>query len=202
MLPRFGLALLLAGLGSVPSLAQEASLASVVTFDTVCLQCHEGECSGRLALRTEKNPEGVANHVKGYAGAQSTSTVLELKALIAGLKRDCRLPPPPVALPPDGRWTPAMLSALTLPDQTRLFVPLGVLAPGNQRLSLASAGGAARVRVQVLAQNFDIVVDEEAALNPGGTVAWRADESSTYFLRLMAKTPLGAVSVSNQSVAK
>ncbi|MBI3446806.1 MAG: hypothetical protein HY055_15940, partial [Magnetospirillum sp.] len=95
------LSLVLLGPGAA-SRAEDAPLATVVLFDSVCLTCHEGECSGRLALREGHSPSGLAGHVAGYAGAQPDKTVSQLRDLMGRLKTQCRLPPPPLAVPADG----------------------------------------------------------------------------------------------------
>ncbi|MDO8606834.1 MAG: hypothetical protein Q7R40_09890 [Phaeospirillum sp.] len=194
------LAVMAIALGSGPAAAQDASLPAVTIFDSICLQCHEGECSGRLALRTENNPAAVSGHVKGYAGAQSDGVVAELKALLGRVKTECALPPPPVALPADGQWTPALLESLTVADRLRMFVPLGPLSKQAQRLTI-QADQADRVRIQIIAQTFDIVVDEDMAIGPERRDRpWAVDEAGLHFLRIISKSPLGRLSIRNDAV--
>lgn len=187
-------------LGIGRATAGDASLPTVVVFDSICLQCHEGECSGRLALRTDNNPAAVADHVKGYAGPQSGSIVAELKALLGRVKTDCALPPPPVASPDDGQWTPALLSPLTVTDRQRMFVPLGTPGVGAQQLVIR-ATPSQRIRIQVIAQTFDIIVDEDLEIGPDpATRRWTADDAGPHFLRIIAKAPLGDLFIRNQPV--
>lgn len=176
---------------AAPAAAEEMPASTIVLFDAVCLTCHEGECSGRMALRTERSADGLAGHVASYAGRQDDTVVSRLKTLMSRLKTDCRLPAPPVAIPPGGTWDPAALAQVTLPDRQRLFVPLGRLEPGRYSVSLR-LDPAQRLRQQVVADSFDIVLDEEGNVGPDGyRLHWRVDEPGEYFLRLQARSPIG-----------
>lgn len=182
-------------LAAPAALAQEAPLSTVVLFDAVCLTCHEGECSGRMALRTERNGGGLAGHVAGYAGPQDETSVGHLKTLMSRLKTECRLPAPPVAIPPGGRWEPADLARLTLPDRLRLFVPLGRREAGAHAVTLKSERPQ-RLRLQVVADSFDIVFDQEVEATPAGTpLGWRVDEAGQYFLRIIGREAVGALRI-------
>ena len=181
-------------------MAQDASLATVVLFDSVCLQCHEGECSGRLALRMDKNPEGLAGHVRGYAGQQSEGVVAELQGLMGRLKTACVMPPPPVPVPTDGWWRPAMLRSLTVDDGRRMFVPLGLLDQGKQSLTIRSKESG-RIRLQVLTQGFDIVVDQDVDIGGDkGVTTWRVDDSGPHFLRLVSRNAIGEITIHNGAI--
>ncbi len=180
---------------AVPAAAQEMSTATVVLFDAICLTCHEGECSGRMALRTERSSEGLAGHVAGYAGRQDEGMVSRLKTLMSRVKTECRMPSPPVAVPADGIWNPGSLAPLTLPDRQRLFVPLGKLAPGSHSAVFRLAEPQ-RLRLQVVADSFDIALDEDSTVGPAGTsIRWRVDEPGEYFLRITGRQPIGALHI-------
>ncbi|ARJ64328.1 hypothetical protein WV31_00755 [Magnetospirillum sp. ME-1] len=184
---------LLVLLVAAPAAAQEMPAATVVLFDAVCLTCHEGECSGRMALRTERGSDGLAGHVASYAGRQDEGMVGRLKTLMSRLKTECRMPSPPVALPPGGVWEPSALAQVTLPDRQRMFVPLGRLEPGRHSVALRQDTDQ-RLRLQVVADTFDIVLDEEATIGPAAhRLHWTADEAGAYFLRIQGRTPIGAL---------
>ncbi|EME71264.1 hypothetical protein H261_04323 [Paramagnetospirillum caucaseum] len=189
------LLLLLSLTFAAPVAAQDMPVATVVIFDAVCLTCHEGECSGRMALRIERGDEGLAGHVASYAGRQDDGTVSRLKTLMGRLKTECRLPPPPVAVPADGIWEPAALAPLTLADRQRVFLPLGRLQPGAHSVSFR-LDEPQRLRLQVVADSFDIVLDEEDNIGPvDRRVRWRVDEPGEYFLRIIARRPMGALHI-------
>jgi hypothetical protein len=185
------LALSLALTAATGAMAEEMPLSTVLVFDAICLTCHEGECSGRMALRTERSADGLAGHVSGYAGPQDETAVSRLKTLMSRLKTECRLPSPPVAIPPGGRWEPADLARLTLPDRSRLFVPLGRREAGAHAVTLKSERPQ-RLRLQVVADSFDILFDQETEVVPTGTpLRWRVDEPGLYFLRIAGREPVG-----------
>lgn len=176
---------------AAPAASQEMPTATVVLFDAVCLTCHEGECSGRMALRTERGGEGLAGHVASYAGRQDDGMVSRLKTLMGRLKTECRLPALPVAVPADGTWEPGSLAPLTTPDRRRIFLPLGQLAPGPHSAEFR-LDPPQRLRLQVVADSFDIVLDEESTIGPAGLHArWRVEEPGLYFLRIIGRDPIG-----------
>lgn len=178
-----------------PAAAQDIPAATVVLFDAVCLTCHEGECSGRMALRTERSAGGLAGHVAGYAGPQDDASVGHLKTLMSRLKTECRMPAPPVAIPPGGGWEPADLAALTLPDRTRMFVPLGRREAGSHAVTLQTER-AQRLRLQVVADTFDIVFDQEVEVTPAGTpLRWRVDDAGQYFLRVVGREAMAPLRI-------
>jgi len=178
-----------------PAASQEMPTATVVLFDAVCLTCHEGECSGRMALRTERGDEGLAGHVAAYAGRQDDGVVSRLKTLMGRLKTECRMPVPSVAVPADGQWGPESLAPLTLADRRRIFLPLGQLPAGPHSASLR-LDSPQRLRLQVVADSFDIVLDEESTIGPTETrVRWQVDEPGPYFLRILGRDPIGLLRI-------
>lgn len=175
--------------------AQDIPTSTIVLFDSVCLICHEGGCSGRMALRTSRTGDGLAGHVAGYAGPAAVAEVGALKTLMSRLKTECRLPTPPVAIPADGRWDAAGLTALQLPDRTRAFIPLGAAKADEGKLSLRLAQPQ-RVRVQIVVADFDILHDRELEVGPDGTILrWNSVPGSEEFLRLLARTAMDGLVV-------
>ncbi|HYG91257.1 MAG TPA: hypothetical protein VD978_33940 [Azospirillum sp.] len=67
-----------------PVAAMDASLSLMVLFDTVCLQCHDAECSGQLALKRESQG-AIGGYVERYAGSRSGTTTNELQNLLVQL---------------------------------------------------------------------------------------------------------------------
>lgn len=178
---------------AAPAVAQEMPATTVVLFNAVCLTCHEGECSGRMALRTERGADGLAGHVASYAGRQDETMVSQLKTLMSRLKTECRMPAPPVAIPPGGVWEPSALDQVTLPDRQRMFIPLGRREPGRHSVTLRLDKDQ-RLRLQVVADTFDIVLDEEDTIGPvGRRIHWPVDEAGAYFLRIQARAPIGVL---------
>jgi len=66
----------------------------VLRFNTVCANCHEGECSGRLSFLL--GPEATFSHIRRFAGDADDILVRELQALLEHMKQECAYAPLPV----------------------------------------------------------------------------------------------------------
>jgi hypothetical protein len=92
-------------------------------------------------------------------------------------------------------WEPSALAQVTLPDRQKLFVPLGRLDPGRHSVALR-LDTTQRLRLQVVADTFDIVLDEEDTVGPDGLrIHWPVDETAWYFLRIQGRVPIGALRI-------
>ena len=66
---------------------------SAVRFNTICVDCHEGECSGRLGFSL--GPGAAYNHIRRYAGDVDDALARQLQALLVHMKRKCAYAPLP-----------------------------------------------------------------------------------------------------------
>lgn len=136
---RLALATLL--LAAAPGFALDnIPAASVVRFNTVCSNCHEGECSGRLSFHT--GAAAARGHMQRYLGAISDTEVETLFGLLRHTKERCAhyLLASPVTL--DRALTAGELSAWRNQHEGGYYIPLGKLDKGEYHLhiDLAVAG--------------------------------------------------------------
>lgn len=67
--------------------ADQLPTASIVRFNTVCTNCHEGECSGRLSFHT--GAKEALGHMQRYLGSISDSQAENLFVLLRHTKERC-----------------------------------------------------------------------------------------------------------------
>ena len=101
---------------------------SVLRFNTVCANCHEGQCSGRLSFSL--GPEATFSHIRRFAGEADAILVRQLQALLEYMKQECAYAPLPV---PDmqGLLGREILDAYRDPENGNYFMPLGKLERGE-----------------------------------------------------------------------
>lgn len=140
------------------------AIQSGLLFNTVCAQCHEAECAGRLSF-SSGHTAAVA-HMRRYVGAVSETTVQELFSLLRRMKERCAFPDMPIAVPADGLWSATDLAELREPSGRWYFIPLGTLEVGEYRLSL-TADRPATLGIEVISADFERVLDEPRRLPEG-----------------------------------
>ena len=155
----FMLGLLAANLAQA---APQISRSSGVLFNTICAQCHEGECSGRLSF--ESGQFGADAHIRRYVGDVPETMVAELFSVLSYTKHECAVYPLAVPVPADGSWSQSMLADLSTPSQCGYFVPLGALPQGEYQVDLTAAA-LVDLRVEVIAADFELLLDELATLS-------------------------------------
>ena len=126
--------------------AQEIPRPAVVRFNTVCANCHEGECSGRLSFQS---------------GAEAAA----LFSLLRYTKEHCSHYPVTAAWPEGGVWNTAELTLWRNQHEGGYFVPLGKFASGSRRLQITFAATAPG-RLKITDDRFEPLVEE--ALCPDG----------------------------------
>lgn len=154
---------------------------SVLRFNTVCANCHEAQCSGRLSFSL--SPEASFNHIRRYAGEADPVLLRQLKALLEYMKRECAYAPLP-ALDLHEPIEQEVLEAYRDPASGHYFIPLGVLKTGTYhlRLYLETPG---TLRVEVLNASFEFLIDEcfacDRTIPP---LTMEVEEASAHYLRL------------------
>ena len=138
---------LLAGLfHPLPAMSDEVPVRSVVRFNTVCANCHEGQCSGRLSF--ESGAEAARGHIERYLGPLSDEDIHFLFSVLRHTKEQCSHYPVDSALVVGQEWTEADLDPWRNPQEGAYFLPLGEVAAGSYRLQMVFAEPAqARVRI-------------------------------------------------------
>jgi len=159
----------------------------VVRFNTVCANCHEGQCSGRLSFSL--GPEATFSHIRRFAGDADATLVRQLQALLEHMKQECAYAPLPV---PDmqGSLRREILDVYRDPATGNYFMPLGKLEPGSYRLTLRLETPAS-LRVEILNRWFEFLVDECSDCSRGVfPVTLEVEEASNHYLRLRSESAL------------
>ena len=170
------------------SAADEASIATAVTFGTTCARCHEGECSGRLSFNL--GVEATTSHLIRHAGPLTKNSIRQLFAMLEYMKRECSYPPLNVPIPTDGIWSSSALAQLCRPLRHSYFIPLGDLDAGRHSLEL-EFGNEPHMHAEVVTWTFDLLIDQPLEIEDGrARVELQTTESSQAFLRLVAREPI------------
>ncbi len=80
--------------------AQEIPRPAVVRFNTVCANCHEGECSGRLSFQS--GADAARGHMERYLGKITSAEGAALFSLLRYTKEHCSHYPVTAAWPAGG----------------------------------------------------------------------------------------------------
>ena len=150
------IALIILVLG-MPAWGAEIPPSTVVRFNTVCTNCHEGECSGRLSFQS--GVLAAKNHIHRYLGALSEQEVEDLFALLKYTREQCRQYPVKADIPANWRWGARELEKWRNPVEGGYFIPLGALKSGGHRLSLFFAGDP-QGKVRVTDVHFETAAEE------------------------------------------
>ena len=79
-----------------------AALDAIVQFHTVCNNCHEGECSGRLSF--DSGSAAARGHIERYLGATPDASIASLFAMLRHVKESCSHYPAVPLRPAVGTW--------------------------------------------------------------------------------------------------
>ena len=143
--------------------AQEIPRPAVVRFNTVCANCHEGECSGRLSFQS--GADAARGHMERYLGKITSAEGAALFSLLRYTKEHCSHYPVTAAWPEGGVWNTAELTLWRNQHEGGYFVPLGKFASGSHRLQITFAATAPG-RLKITDDRFEPLVEE--ALCPDG----------------------------------
>jgi len=163
---------------------EEIPVSTVVRFNTVCTNCHEGECSGRLSFQS--GAPAARNHIRRYLGMSSEREIGDLFALLKYTKEKCA--PYPLKPPESSQWSASDLANWHNPIEGGYFIPLGALKPGEHRLRLIFAGEP-QGRVRVTDTRFDLVAEEQLCRGGAPLLVFTAS-GGEYFLHLQTQAGL------------
>jgi hypothetical protein len=180
------LALLTTGLPAAGADARPpASVETIVQFNTVCSNCHEGECSGRLSF--DSGAVAAHSHVERYIGKASEVHVAALFAMLQHVKETCAHYPSVPIRPATGVWEAAELAPWRNAVAGAYFIPLGTLAAGHRQLRL-EFDGTAEGDARIDDNRMETVADERLCGDMEKTVGFDATANTHYFLQLKAGT--------------
>lgn len=157
------------------------SIATIVEFNTVCSDCHAGECSGRLSFGS--GPAAARAQIERYLGNTHEIPIAALFAMLRHVKETCSHYPMVPLRPATGSWEAAELAPWRNSRAGAYFIPLGRLAAGRRQLFLEfdrPAEGSA----QIDDDRMQTVADERLCRDMTKTLALDATTTTTYFLHL------------------
>jgi hypothetical protein len=164
---------------SIAAWGAEVPQAAVVRFSTVCFNCHEGECSGRLSF--DSGAQAAHNHVRRYLGVATTPAEIDtLFALLKYTKERCAHYPLAATVPADGRWDADVLARWRNSVEGGYFLPLGRLDAGDYRLDLRFSGEP-QGRGRVTDARFDIAGEESFCRDRVPTLQFTSTGGEHYF---------------------
>jgi hypothetical protein len=168
-----------------PALAADP-LVWAVTFNTVCAECHELECSGRISSLCQADGARKARgHMERHAGPLDDAGAKALFDLLEETKSACRIPFPAGLDAVDA----GSLSRFSTTDGRGWFVPLGWLEPGMHRLTvLGSSQGP--VRISVVSGGERLADAEVAGLDGETPVSFTVEGRAEAYLRLRSAWPV------------
>jgi len=178
------LALLALPLPAIAADAQApASIETIVQFHTVCNNCHEGQCSGRLSF--DSGAAAARSHIERYLGAANDVQVAALFAMLRHVKETCAHYPAVPIRPATGVWEAAELAPWRNAVAGAWFIPLGRLAAGRRQLRL-EFDGVAEGSARIDDDRMETAADERLCGDTAKTVQFHATANTRYFLHLKA----------------
>ena len=175
--------------------AELAPAHSVVRFNTVCANCHEGECSGRLSFH--HGPEAARGHMQRYLGPISDEDVRFLFAVLRHTKEACGQYPVSAGVPVGEAWTAAELEPWHNPQEGAYFVPLGEVEGGRYRLQMVFAEPA-QARLRITDGRFEEVAETSLCADKPAELEVELPAGS-YYLTLHCPQPLQTLKLSPEA---
>lgn len=176
-----------------PAGAEGLPLNSVVRFNTVCANCHEAQCSGRLAFGS--GAEAARGHMERYLGPLTDDEVGFLFRILGHTKAHCAHYPVAERVPSDLVWTEADLEPWRNAQEGGYFIPLGQLDAGRYRLEMVLAA-TLRFRLKISDDGFEPVVEEVFCVHEPTAIEFELDGASRYYLTLGGEKALEVLQLS------
>jgi predicted secreted protein len=163
------------------------SIATIVEFNTVCSDCHAGECSGRLSF--DSGPAAARAHIERYLGNTLEVPIAALFAMLRHVKETCSHYPVVPLRPATGSWEAAELAPWRNARAGAYFIPLGRLAAGRRQIVL-EFDRPAEGNAQIDDESMEIAADERLCRDTTKTVELDATATAIYFLHLKSGTAI------------
>ncbi|MBF1164146.1 MAG: hypothetical protein HXL68_03795 [Dechloromonas agitata] len=163
--------------------AEPIPAASVVRFNTVCANCHEGECSGRLSFHT--GAKEARGHMQRYLGSITDSEALNLFGLLRHTKEECAHYPLASPLRIDHQLGTSELAAWRNSREGGYFIPLGALGKGEYllRLDFSAAGNG---KMKLTDDRFEPLFEENLCTQQNALEFRFKAEGGPHFLTIKA----------------
>lgn len=166
---------------SFTAVADVIPVASVVRFNTVCTNCHEGECSGRLSFQTGAST--ARGHMQRYLGPISEAETNNLFAMLRHTKEHCTQYPIAGAIPAGSQVAGAELAKWRNPREGGHFIPLGPLANGEHRLRIGISS-TANGTLKITNSRFEPLAEESLCPQQQGHEIRFVSEGGPHYLTI------------------
>lgn len=162
---------------------------SVVTFNTACARCHEGECSGRMTFHLPK--DSANQHIERHGGKLTSQTIDELFELLRYMKEECSFYPLSPSLVEEIFWDVNQLSSFKSHSETAYFLPLGDLDSGTYRLLFSGLSHSEKFCAEIINDEFDFIDKINVSSNSAGqSLSFRIPDRTEYYLRITARSKI------------
>lgn len=166
--------------------ADPAAIAAIVQFNTVCSNCHEGECSGRMSFNT--GAATAHGHIERHLGVPTSDVqAAALFAMLRHVKETCSHYPVVPIRAATGTWQAEELAPWRNSFIGAYFIPLGKLATGRYRIHLEFNGNADGY-VRVDDDRMETVADERLCRDSSKTIDVDVAEAANHFIHLKSGT--------------
>jgi hypothetical protein len=163
--------------------AQPPATTAIVDFNTLCADCHAGQCSGRLSF--DSGAAAARSHIERYRGETHETTIEELFAMLRHVKENCSHYPVVPLWRAVGAWEAGELAPWRNDRAGAYFIPLGTFPPGRRQIVLEldrPADGSARIDDE----RMEEVAEERLCRDATMTVEFDATPEVAYYLHLKA----------------
>jgi hypothetical protein len=166
--------------------------ANIVRFNTVCANCHEGECSGRLSFHS--GAAAARGHMQRYLGPVGDVDAEQLFRLLRHTKEQCTHYPVASTISAGKAASGDDLARWRNPREGGYFIPLGTLARGEHRLRIAFSA-AANGKFRITDRKFEPLAEETLCPEQKQIEVRFASEAGPHFLTIQGSGELNSLLV-------
>jgi hypothetical protein len=174
-------------LAVAPTLAATPTVESFVQFHTVCTNCHEGECSGRLSF--DSGAAAARSHIERHIGTVSDGKLAQLFAMLRHVKETCSNYPQLPVRAAKGVWPGEELAVWRNPLAGAYFIPLGILGAGHHGIVL-EFGEPADGDARLVDDRMETSNEERLCRDTRKTIELEGQPARFYYLHLKSRMAL------------
>lgn len=165
----------------------QQDIEAVVAFNTVCINCHEGECSGRLSF--DSGAGAARSHIERHLGAVSANTLAQLFAMLRHVKETCGNYPLQASRAPQGVWPGEELAIWRNSLAGAYFIPLGTLGAGRHTIVL-EFGEPADGDARIVDDRMATLSEERLCRDARKTLTLEGQPERLYYLHVKSRAIL------------
>ncbi len=180
----------------------DASIESVVIFNTICAKCHEAECSGRLSF--DKALERSASHVRRHYAQAAEKKWLQGKlfSILNYMKEKCAYYPMKVPVPLNRVWSGDILDRFATLMEKNYFIPVGEFSPGNYQMELGLKNDA-KVNIHLISEEFEMVVEDcRLTRNRRISISFAIEQTGNFYFRMYPRDPVKIIGLAISRIGR